>query len=70
MNNTYFTICKADQEQREHVLSQSAIKNNDTKKNAIIYVAINDNNRIIGSIIVVEQNTPTIILHETSSNKE
>lgn len=62
MNNTYFTICKADQEQREHVLSQSAIKNNDTKKNAIIYVVINDNNRIIGSIIVVEQNTSTIIM--------
>ncbi len=62
MNNTKFTICKANSTQRDYILEQSVIKNKQARENAIIYVAIDDNNSIIGRIIVIEQDVPSPII--------
>ena len=42
MNNTCFTICKANQEQRDYVLERFPKMKKEKRENAIIYVAVNE----------------------------
>ncbi|MBR6740452.1 MAG: GNAT family N-acetyltransferase [Clostridia bacterium] len=58
MNGTDFIICKADHEQRNYVLKHYTIKEDKERLNAIIYVATDKGNEIIGRIIVKERVVP------------
>lgn len=58
MNNTYFTICKANQEQRDYVLDRFSKMKKEERENAIIYVAVNELDNIIGRILVTENDVP------------
>ena len=58
MNNTYFTIFKANQEQRDYVLERFPNMKNEERENAIIYVAVNEIDNIIGRILVIENDLP------------
>ncbi len=62
MNNTKFTICEANQIQRDYILERSAIKNKRARENAIVYVAIDENNSTIGRIIVIEQDVQSPLI--------
>ncbi len=62
MNNTIFTIFKANQDQRDYVLKRFCIRDEKARENAIIYVAVNDINSIIGWITVSEQEVPEPIM--------
>lgn len=62
MNNAIFTICQANQTQRDYVLKHHRMKDEDKRKHAIIYVAINGSDDIIGWIIVNEQDVPAPIM--------
>ncbi len=59
MNNTYFTICKANQEQRDNVLERFPNMKKKERENAIIYVAVNTIDNIIGRILVIESDVPS-----------
>lgn len=59
MGNTDFIICKANQTQRNYVLEHYVMQNEEERKNAIIYVAVDDSDKIIGSIIIKEWEVPT-----------
>ena len=58
MNNTCFTICKANQEQRDYVLERFPKMKKAERENAIIYVAVNELDNIIGRILVTENDVP------------
>ena len=58
MNNTCFTICKANQEQRDYVLERFPKMKKEKRENAIIYVAVNELDNIIGRILVTENDVP------------
>jgi len=58
MNNTRFTICKANQVQRDHVLERFPKMKKEERENAIIYVAVNESDNIIGRILVTENVVP------------
>ncbi|MBO5037613.1 MAG: GNAT family N-acetyltransferase [Clostridia bacterium] len=58
MNNTYFTICKANQEQRDYVLDRFPKMKIEERESAIIYVAVNKSDNIIGRILVTENEVP------------
>ena len=62
MNNTNFTICKANQEQRDCVLERFPKMKKEKRENAIIYVAINELDNIIGRILVTENDVPKPIV--------
>ena len=55
MNDIKYTICRANQTQREYIWKHSAIKNKKAQENAIIYVALDENNSVIGRIIMIKQ---------------
>lgn len=61
MNNTDFTICKANQEQRDYVFERVKIKDDDERNNAIVYVATDSDNQIIGRIVIKEKDVPSSI---------
>lgn len=58
MNSTKITICKANRVQRDYVSKRFAIRDEKARENAIIYVAVNESNSIIGWITVSEQEVP------------
>lgn len=58
MNNTCFTICKANQEQRDYVLERFPKMKKEERENAIIYVAVDELDNIIGRILVTENDVP------------
>ena len=58
MNNTCFTICKANQEQRDYVLERFPKMKKEKRENSIIYVAVNELDNIIGRILVTENDVP------------
>ena len=58
MSNTKFTICKANQTQRDHIWERSLIKNKHAREKAITYVAVDENNSIAGWIIAIERDVP------------
>lgn len=62
MNNTNYTICKANKTQRDYILKHQKIIDEQKRKNASIYVAVNENNSIIGWITVSEQEVPEPIM--------
>ncbi len=62
MNNTNFTICKANQEQRDYVFERVTIKNEEERKNAVVYVAIDSTDQIIGRTVIKEKDVPAPIL--------
>ena len=61
MNNTNFTICKANQEQREYVFERVIIKDEEERKKAVVYVATDSDNRIIGRTVIKEKDVPAPI---------
>ncbi|MBQ4575041.1 MAG: GNAT family N-acetyltransferase [Clostridia bacterium] len=61
MNNTNFSICKANQEQRDYVLEQFPKLKKEEREKAIIYVAVNEIDNIIGRILVTEKDVPNPI---------
>lgn len=62
MNNTNFIICKANQTQRDYVLKRFIIKDEQERENAIIYVAVDETDKIIGRIIIEEKYVPAPIM--------
>ena len=60
MNNLNYTIHKANKVQREYVLERVTIKNESERENAIIFVATNQDNDVIGRIVLLEQVLPLI----------
>ncbi len=62
MNSTKITICKANQAQRDYVLRSFVIRDEKARENAIIYVAVNESNGIIGWITLSEQEVPEPIM--------
>ena len=61
MNNTNFTICKANQEQRDYVFERVTIKDEQERKNAVVYVATDSGNQIIGRTVIKEKDVPAPI---------
>ena len=61
MNNTNFTICKANQEQRDYVFERVTIKDEQERKNAVVYVATDSDNQIIGRTVIKEKDVPAPI---------
>lgn len=61
MNNTNFTICKANQEQREYVFERVTIKDEQERNNAVVYVATDSDNQIIGRTVIKEKDSPAPI---------
>lgn len=62
MNSTKISICKANQAQRDYVLRRFVIRDENARENAIIYVAVNESNGIIGWVTVGEQDVPGPIM--------
>jgi len=58
MNNTDFTICKANQEQRNCILEQFPKIKKEEREKAMIYVAMNKLKNMIGRILVTENDVP------------
>ncbi len=58
MNNTTFTICIANQKQRDWVLERFPKMESEKRKNAIIYVAVDELDNIVGRILVSESDVP------------
>ncbi len=61
MNNTNYTICKANQEQRDYVFERVTIKDEEERKNAVVYVATDSGNQIIGRTVIKEKDVPAPI---------
>ncbi len=61
MNNTIFTICRANQTQRDYIFKRVIINSEKEHEKAIIYVAVNESS-IIGRIVVKEQDVPSPIM--------
>ena len=61
MNNTNFTICKANQEQREYVFERVIIKDEEERKKAVVYVATDSDKHIIGRTVIKEKDVPAPI---------
>lgn len=55
---TDFTVCKANEEQRNYVLERISKKDDFERKNGIIYVAVSNDGKIIGRIIALERDVP------------
>lgn len=62
MNNTNFFICKANQSQRDYVLQRVSIKDEQERENALIYVAVDETEKIIGRIVVKPKDVPAPIM--------
>lgn len=55
---TDFTVCKANEEQRNYVLQRISKTDDFECKNGIIYVAVSNDGKIIGRIIALERDVP------------
>lgn len=62
MNKADYTICKANQSQRNYVLERYVISDERERENAIIYVSVDSNGKILGRIIIKERDIPAPIL--------
>ncbi len=58
MNYTDFTVCKANEKQRNYVLERISKIDDIERKNAIIYVAVSKDDEIIGRIVIIEREVP------------